>query len=424
MSTAPTSHSKAPNAGTNTCGWTSSTAPGWQQVNANDPSAGYFHYDPVYASGSVRLVSTGKVNNAYRSIEVRVARGGSTDYLYYTDFEDADPANKVAYPSGASTDCGGSGTASAKYWYQTPSGSSTTPNPTSTSGHRSGCSEIQFAAQDVLNGKVHFNDTPLIGSNSGSNHATFTQGYETSDPNCTPAKSTTLGYCYRSTSGGTPNVGSIGANFAATLQLPDNSDQFANYPGCVYYGDTRIRFNNDGTMTVWNTDSAGQTLTGPNTPGGTNCGNASQFVPTSSTNPAPAQGQTVPVPNDMVIYVRNSGTSAPCVPGQIVNGTASGSISGDVIPQGSGTTSDGVTDTNYWLPGSQNTTTVRPFTRTLSGGVYSWTSGSQTASTTTSNSSHDSTFDCGQGNVYVEGTLKGRVTIGAEDNILITDDLC
>jgi hypothetical protein len=414
---------QGPNAGTNSCGWNSSTAPGWQQVNPDDTTSGYFHYDPIYASGSVRLVSTGKVRNSYRSVEVRVARGGSTDYLYYTDFEDADPANKVAYPSGASTDCGGSGTSSAAYWYDTPSGSSTTPSPTSTSGHRSGCAEIQFAAQDVLNGKVHFNDTPLIGSNSGSTKATFTQGYETSDPNCVPAKSTTLGYCYRSTSGGTPNVGSVGANYAPNLQLADNSDQFVNYPGCNYYGDTRIRFNSDGTMTVWNTDSSGQDLTGPNTPSGTNCGDSSKMVQTSATDQTPSSGQTIPVPNDMVIYVRNSGTSAPCAPGQVVNGTASGSTSGDVIPQGSGSTSSGTTDVSYWLPGTQTTTTVKSFTVTKTGSTYSWTPGTSTANTVTANSTHDSTFDCGQGNVYVEGTLKGRVTIAAEDNVVVTDDL-
>jgi hypothetical protein len=297
------------------------------------------------------------------------------------------------------------------------------PSPTSTSGHRSGCSEIQFAAQDVLDGKVHFNDTPLIGANSGSTKATFTQGFETSDPNCVAAKSTTIGYCYRSTSSGSPNTGAVGATYAPVLQLPDNSDQFVNYPGCNYYGDTRIRFNNDGTMTVWNTDSAGQDLTGPNTPASTNCGDASKMVPTSATDPTPAQGQTIPVPNDMVIYVRNSGSSAPCAPGQVVNGTASGSVSGDVIPQGTGNTSSGVTDINYWLPGTQTTTTAKTFTVTKSGSTYSWTGGTSNANTVTSNSTHDSTFDCGQGNVYVEGTVKGRVTIASEDNVIVTDDL-
>ena len=37
--------------------------------------------------------------------------------------------------------------------------------------------------------------------------------------------------------------------------------------------------------------------------------------------------------------------------------------------------------------------------------------------------SHSKKFDCGLGNVYVEGTVKGRVTIAAENNVVVTGDL-
>ncbi len=36
---------------------------------------------------------------------------------------------------------------------------------------------------------------------------------------------------------------------------------------------------------------------------------------------------------------------------------------------------------------------------------------------------HSKKFDCGLGNVYVEGTVKGRVTIAAENNVVVTGDL-
>ena len=93
-------------------GGTASTPAGWQSVNTAVAKAGVFHYDVdtsgIWKEGSVRLTSTGKVNDVTRTIQVRVSKGGSTDYLYYTDFEDADPGNKVPYPSGASAACGGS----------------------------------------------------------------------------------------------------------------------------------------------------------------------------------------------------------------------------------------------------------------------------------------------------------------------------
>jgi hypothetical protein len=160
------------------------------------------------------------------------------------------------------------------------------------------CQEIQFAGNDVLDGDVHFNDSALM-SNSGGTRPRFLKGYEVADPNCTEAAGTPDasgvgtndvgdGKCWRSTSSVNPYVGTAGARPALTLYLPDNSDKFATYPGCNYYGDTRIRFNSNGTMTVWNTMSSGKSLKGPGSDAGLNCGNASQFIP--------ATGQKYPAP--------------------------------------------------------------------------------------------------------------------------------
>ncbi len=207
------------------------------------------------------------------------------------------------------------------------------------------------------------------------------------------------------------------------LYLADNSGQFASYPGCNYTGDTRIRFNSDGTMDVWNTASAGTSLTGPGTPAGTNCGIASNFVPAAGRQ-YPAAKQRVPVPDDLVIYVKNSSSSATCVPGQVVNGSTSGSASNDVIPQGSGTDPSGVTDISFYNPDKVDSTSTRTWTRTKTGGSWSWVdNGLVGPTTTTTNDTHQTTFDCGLGNVYIEGTVKGRVTIAAENNIVVTGDL-
>ena len=310
--------------GTNSCGWTSATPPGWQLVEPGNAKGGEFHYDVstagINSQGVVQVTSTGQVNGVTRTIQVNVGRGGSTDFLYYTDFEDADPDNQTAYPYGASTQCGGSGPTNAKYWW--PSG-------------RSGCVEITFVSGDVLDGAVHFNDTPLM---SGS--PTFLRGFETADPNCakTPYK---ISNCSRG--GATPNLNGLKAQGVGQLYLPDNSDQFKNFPGCQYTGDTRIKFNSNGTMTVWSPKSVGTSV-------GAGCGTPSLFGTVSGV----PQSQTVPVPTDQVVYVRNAATQSVCTKGQI----------GDGIPL--------YNDAD------------RVGSKALS------------------------TFYCGNGNLYVEGTLGGQ----------------
>jgi Tfp pilus assembly protein PilX len=430
---------KGPKAATNSCipVWDSSTAAGWENVDATAATAGKFHYDVDTSSlarnGSVLLNSTGRVNGTSRTIQVRVSRGGSTDFLYYTDFEDADPANTVTYPSTPSADCGGTGPTLAKYWYQ----------------GRSGCGEIQFAGTDVLDGRAHFNDTPRM-SSQPSGRPRFLQGYETADPNCTAAlgagdasgnaTSAGLNKCWRvnTSSPANPYVGAAGAISAPKLLLPDNSGAFINFPGCVYTGDTRIKFKSDGTMDVWNTGSSGTLLTGPGTPGGTNCGNAPTFV--AGSNNAPTAKQNVPVPNDMVIYVKNSGSSAVCTPGEIVNGSGSGSTGTDIIPIGTSgstsgvpntadqtsTTGNYVSDVTFFNPFSLVTTYTQSWTKPGSSWVRSTSPApvvAPFAPGSTPADSHQSTFDCGQGNVYVEGTVKGRLTIAAQNNIIVTGDL-
>ena len=233
------------------------------------------------------------------------------------------------------------------------------------------------------------------------------------------------GKCWRSTSSVNPYVGTAGARPALTLYLPDNSDKFVTYPGCNYYGDTRIRFNSNGTMTVWNTTSAGKSLKGPGSPAGLNCGNAAQFIPASGQK-YPATGQTVPVTDDLVIYVQAAaGGSATCVPGQVVNGTTSGSTANDQIPTGTGSTFQGVTDISYYNPATTTFTTTKKWKRVSGSWVLDTTYVPNPNKTTEvpSGDTHPVTFDCGLGNVYVEGVVKGRVTIAAQNNVIVTGDL-
>jgi hypothetical protein len=91
-----------------------------------------------------------------------------------------------------------------------------------------------------------------------------------------------------------------------------------------------------------------------------------------------------------------------------------------VIPQGSGD----VSDISYFDPDNIVTTQTRSFTRGSTGA--GWTSGAilQAAGSPDPNSDdHPQTFDCGSGNVYIEGTVKGRVTVAASNNVIVTGDL-
>ncbi len=403
---------QGPKTGPNSCGWTASTPAGWQQVRGGVAGSGQFHYDvdpsKYNLEGFVNLTSTGKVNGVTRTIQVRVSKGGPTKYLYYTDYEDADPANKVPYPSGAKKECGGSSDPSDwKYFWQ----------------GRSGCSEITFIGGDVLDGLAHFNDSPLMTARSGQ-RPKFLQGYEVADPACKDngrpdgsgnGRSVGKGKCWRSTSDTTPYVGAFGAVQGKLLYLEDSSAKFVNYPGCFYTGDTRIRFKSDGTMDVWTTKPP---ALGPDTPAGTSCGAKSS----TDAQGRPTTKSTVPVPDGMVIYAKNSGTTKACVPGQVVNGTSSDSTNNDVIPTGSGDTTTGVTDISYFDPDSVSSTMSRSYSRNKNN--QSWTSGTLSGPTeSSSGDDHPSTYDCGSGNIYIEGTVKGRVTIAAQNNIIVTNDM-
>jgi hypothetical protein len=334
----------------NTCGWTSGTATGYLPVNPGQPTGPKFHYSVVSSqldsTGTIQVTSTGNVNGVTRKLQAAVGRGGSTDYVYYTDHEDADPANTVMYPGGMPANCG-------NYWWQ---GRSTNDN---------GCMEITFIGGDVLDGKVHTNDTPLYTNRNGV-MPEFKQGVETADPRCKNAViGNTASYvnCDRTRNNATYD--SSYPSYKGILNLVDNSSQFGTYPGCQYVGSTRIKLLSNGTMQVWSFQS-----TGANTPTAA-CGGS-----TVST----AAGATVTVPTDQTVYVTAGGTVQQCVSGQIGDGLPLGTYNG-AAPTGS----------NQTYTEDVAMTTPDQF--------------------------------CGQGNLYIEGTLSGRLTLAAENSVVITGDL-
>lgn len=337
------------------CGLTASSPAQWKEVKPGDPSAGAYHYDVdatnLFRDGYMMLTVTGRQLNEYRTLQVRVGKPGSTQYLYYTDFESADPSNRTAYPPNGTTSntCGRSGTSLAKYWWQ----------------GRSGCQEIQFIGADTLDGPVHFNDTPLIG-NSG---ATFKKGFETADPDCKSVTGPNWSGCGRTSTN--PNIpAGQKARWSNVLTLPDTSDQLDSADrSCKFSGDTRIKFLTDGTMQVWSKRA-------PVSVGGLSCGSLGTVsggnIHTTTTNRLNhVNGQNLPQPDEALIYIKNGPSTSRCATtGQI----------GDGIPLNN--------DWNY-----KNTT------------------------------SPENAFYCGNGNAYIEGTVKARLSVGAQNHIFVTGNL-
>jgi len=363
---------------TNKCGWTSSTAVGWVAVDSTRtrPKDAFFHYtfDPsrVGSEGSILLTVTGRSNRVYRTVEATVGKGGSTDYVYYTDFESADPANTYYYPNGASKACGGQGYQNASYWWSDPSRS------------KSSCSEITFASGDTLNGSVFSNDAMW------SDGATFLKQVNSANPDCllVTAQTSSWAKCLRNSNGSssTGNFSGIKPAYQDKLSLDDTSAQFANDPGCHYYGSTRIRLNADGTMTVWN-KYANHGAGAVGAPVGTAAEGGSAPICGDVVRMDSDSGDTVAVPNDLVVYVAEAPatvTRAQCSAGQL------GGPTGATLPLGTYTSS---------LVASKNAT-------------YTY-----------DDAMRDAVKTCQSGNLYLEGVLQGRVTFAAAQSIVMTGDL-
>lgn len=365
----------------NPCGWNASTPVGWVSVvpGETDPDAPHYHYEvdgslSLY-EGTVKVVATGRVNGEYRTIEAAVGKGGSTDFVYYTDFEVADPANKLFYPNGPSNDaCGRNGYSNARYWWEN----------NGTARRSQGCTEITFVSADRLDGAVHTNDSAL------SSGAHFLAGFQTANVYCqnATASTSTWNQCLRNTGGAssTGNFHGIRPQYAEPLYLDDTSAAFVDFPGCHYYGNTRIQFHSNGTMTVWNKqvnngNTAPRIVPGPEgqVPA---CGNLTALNSTA--------GWTGPVPDQMVIEV----SAAPAAAGrQMCNAGEIGGPTGRTLPLGT-----------YDRNVNRSTGTSQP-------------------SYTYDQTMRSPEKFCQEGNLYVEGVLDGRVSLAAQQSIIVTGDV-
>lgn len=300
-----------------------------------------------FATGILRLRSTGLVNGVTRSVVADLRQTGFIDFLYFTDYEIQDPD-----VSGESSSC-------VKYEW---------------AGRSSSCGEIRFAPGDVINGPLHTNDTLLICE------ATF-------NGNVTTSNSITKsgGRLYDIPSGcGTANFNSGGLSYAPTIGMPSTNSQMKREtrsdlpadvpdPGCLYTGPTSIVFNSNGTMTVKSPSTKATRVTGdPNTGGSAPAACGSLTALRSSS------GATIPVLDRNLIYVQNVPTVS--------------------------------SDPNYWGKKTSNIPSCNSSGNGL-GYPISWESAASSA------------YGCSNGDVFVEGTVNGQISVAAENYVYVTDDI-
>jgi len=334
----------------------------WASVPGSSDSAQYRYEVDIseYANtGVIKVLSTGKVGTSVRSVAASVRQQGFIDFLYFTDYEIQDPQL-----SGAASTC------VTHAW----------------EGRGSGCSEIAFGGGDTINGPAHSNDTMRICD------ATFTQQVTTSS---TTNASTGLRYTKKDSlgngcSGQVFPTGTTQPDYASTIDMPATNTQQKREtrkdlaevtdPGCLYTGPTDITFNANGTMTVKSpytkaTQTTGDASTGGDTAGP--CGTAG----TGSGKLGSSAGATVPVPDDNLVYVQN-------------------------VPAAS-------TDVNY------TSTTQLKSTCNDDNHVGYPRSGETAPSLGTAPCAYGSRT----GDAFVHGTLKGSVTVAAENYLYITGDM-
>lgn len=336
----------------------------WATVAGSDGSS-QFRYEvdnsTYFADGTLRLRSTGRVGDETRTVVADLKQQGFIDFLYFTDYEVLDP--QALNPT-SKTNC------EIRY-----------PNS------RSACTEIFFGPMDEIKGPLHTNDAIQTNGNASFEGKTTTS-YQGKNGKNYVQKSGTTAPTFKFASQGDPV-------FSGTIGMPqtnseirketryDLKDDVPN-PGCLYTGPTSITFHSNGTMTVvspWtretNTNEAGTLGEHPakcGTPGSTGLGKMANGA---------YVGQTIDVPANLVVFAQD-------VPTDKSNVNYSDTKSSTTAQPGGPACS--ASGNNLGYPRANE---VVPFAQA---------------------------YGCRKGDIFVEGTLKGRATLTAENYVYVTGD--
>lgn len=248
------------------------------------------------------------------------------------------------------------------HYYWEPTTSVSKPRDTSY------CTDINFVGGDKINGPLHSNDAMVVGADNSLGVGPWFQGTATTSwPQCRPVNGVLqpASRCYRKSVTNPHPRFDKGIGYRSEIELPTSIGDLRQYVDAAQTPSPGCLYTGP-TRIVFNPTVGSATPTmkvWSNWSKGTlnpGCG-----------NPAASWPQTINVPQNKLIMVQDvpSGqstpSSGPCATGAI----------GDGLP------------------------VANDFSNTLG------------------------EANCRYGSAYVEGTLKGRVTISVDNNIVVTDDL-
>lgn len=349
---------------------------------------GKFKYDVVQPptttnGGLVKLKVIGQVNKTQRTFEAFLRRRSFLDFLYFTDFETKDPLTYDPSIDGntsggvpqdttwAGTNCGD------RYGYDltVDPGVSATTSP-NIPARNSECTEIRFISNDTIRGPLHSNDRIRIDGNPTFLGDTSTNWNDTAGKRWVDVSS---GSNSNPTFKDGPWLPAPVApavrdpnhdpKFKQTLKIPPSNQDLLNDAttlGCVYTGPTKITFDPAGTISVVSPWTQDYYLSGL----AAGCyANGTAFTP----------------PRDRIIYVKTA--PAACPYAVLGAGSGGGHSPGIKYPPG--------------LP--------VPIVDDLTNG--------------TQRAGYVGKYDCRNGDVFISGVVNGKLTIGAENDIVVAGDV-
>lgn len=245
------------------------------------------------------------------------------------------------------------------------------------------CTKIQFGSSDVMNGPMHSNDTlRLCGRFKGK----VTTG-KTGSPNYESACTTPVFDAGKPVTG--QLVGMPETNAEMKREVRTDIDEVTR-PGCLYTGPTSIVLKSDGTMTVKSPFTKFTNIKGEGSTSGTNPSECGTPGVTGLGSPT---GQSISILEENLIYVQN----VPSV----------------------------ATDKNAWAPGTYPTN----FTCTNADtGGWRFGTGADILRYPMAGENFVPTtspvhYGCRNGDVYVNGSMKGAMTIAAENYVYVVNDI-
>jgi hypothetical protein len=360
----------------------------WAQIPGSDGKASYRYEvdNSAYsATGTLRLRVTGRVDGQTRTVVADLRQSGFIDYLYFTDFEVADPDYATTTPSRDPL-C-------KRHAWDDP----TRP---------AGCKIIQFGAMDTINGPVHSNDQLVLCG------GTFKGAVTTSNPNAVysrpsgcPSASFTVG---------------TGPTFASSLDLPATNGEMRTEtqndlpdvprPGCLYTGPTSITFNPNGTMTVvspWTKYTNRSFSPGVASANPAACGQPG----TGAGQLGSAGGATVPVLDENLLYVQD-------VPRDSTD------------PNSWPTTGPQALPADFSLVAATPISSTNPQEKTPAGWKFHSTryplagsGGVDGEGTPKGTNPSNLAYGPYNGDLFVQGTVNGATTVAAENFVYVIGDL-